>query len=47
MQKKGINLKPLEVFEEILTVNFWEILSIETNRYVEQVIKKEHFPSKK
>ncbi|GFT52704.1 ATP-dependent RNA helicase A [Nephila pilipes] len=47
MQKLGANLKSLEVFEEVLNMNFWEILSTETNRCAEQEIKKEHCPSKK
>ena len=47
MQKLGANPKSLEVFEEVLNINFWEILSTETNRYAEQEIKKEQCPSKK
>lgn len=47
MQKLGANPKSLEVFEEVLNMNFWEILSTETNRYAEQEIKKEQCPSKK
>ena len=30
MQKLGADPKSLEVFEEVLNMNFWEILSTET-----------------
>ena len=40
MQKIGGNLKSLDLFEEVFTMNFWKILIAETNRHVEQKIKK-------
>lgn len=41
MQKLGANPKSLEVFEEVLNMNFWEILSTETNRYKERTVSKQ------
>ena len=47
MQKLGANPKSLQGFEEVSDVNFWEILSTETNRFVKQEIKKRRRRRKK
>ncbi|GBN19273.1 hypothetical protein AVEN_165093-1 [Araneus ventricosus] len=46
LRKLGANPKSLEVFEEVLNMNFWEILSTETNRHAKQEINKVDCPSK-
>lgn len=39
--------KSLQVFEKVLNLNFWKVLSTETNRYAEQEMKKEQARKKK
>ncbi|GBN13409.1 hypothetical protein AVEN_270053-1 [Araneus ventricosus] len=46
LPKIGANPKSLEVFKEVLNMNFWEILSTETNRHAEQEMNKIDCPSK-
>ncbi|GBM03592.1 hypothetical protein AVEN_98806-1 [Araneus ventricosus] len=46
LRKLDANPKSLEVFEEVLHMNFWKILSAETNRYAEQEMNKVDCPSK-
>ncbi|KAG8239834.1 hypothetical protein J437_LFUL011460 [Ladona fulva] len=41
LRRLGNNPKPLQVFEEVLSDDFWEMLSTETNRYVKQVVESE------
>ncbi|KAG8238150.1 hypothetical protein J437_LFUL017263 [Ladona fulva] len=40
------NPKPQQVFEEVLSDDFWEMLSSETNRYAKQVVESEQYKEK-
>ncbi|KAG8238819.1 hypothetical protein J437_LFUL010533 [Ladona fulva] len=42
----GNNPKALQVFEEVLSDDFWEMLSTETNRYAKQVVENEQYKEK-
>lgn len=47
LERLGLNPTPLKFFEEVFDIEFWQMLTDETNRYAEQVINNEYGEPKK